>query len=160
MNLDDTDLNIRSETEQDKTFLESLYRSTRADLLQLGLTGTAIDNLIQMQFHAQQTGYRTQFPDAAYSIVEKNGVAIGYLIVDQGDKAFRLIYIALLPQERNRGYGRHLIKALQSQATLMHKPLRLSVDPQNMLAKHLYLASGFQVENGDGANLEMFWSGI
>lgn len=159
MNIGAPDLNIRTEVEQDTAFLERLNRSTRQDLLQLGLPEALIDNLIQMQFHAQQTGYRTQFPDAEYAVIEKNGEAIGRLVTDKNDEAIRLVYIAFLPHERNQGYGRRLIQSLQAEASGANKPLTLSVDRQNMQAKHLYLSSGFQVGNDDGANLEMIWLG-
>lgn len=155
--MNNTDLNIRPEVEPDKAFVERLYRSTRDDLLQLGLADALIDNLIRMQFQAQQASYRIQFPAAEYSIVEKAGNAIGYLIVDKSDEATRLVYIALLPSERNKKYGRRLIQALQSEASGANKPLTLSVDPQNIPAKHLYLSSGFQIKNDDGVNLEMTW---
>lgn len=155
--MNNTDLNIRPEVEPDKAFVERLYRSTRDDLLQLGLADALIDNLIRMQFQAQQASYRIQFPAAEYSIVEKEGNAIGYLIVDKSDAATRLVYIALLPSERNKKYGRRLIQALQIEASGANKPLTLSVDPQNIPAKHLYLSSGFQVKNDDGVNLEMTW---
>jgi ribosomal protein S18 acetylase RimI-like enzyme len=112
-----------------------------------------------MQFHAQQTGYRTQFPDAEYSIIEQKGEAIGYLIINNSDESIRLVYIAFLPHERNRGYGRHLLQTLQAEAAGANKPLMLSVDPQNMPAKHLYLSSGFQIKDADSANLEMIWLG-
>lgn len=157
--MNNTDLNIRPEVEQDKAFVEKLYRSTREDLLQLDLAEALIDNLIRMQFQAQQTSYRMQFPAAEYSIVEKEGEAVGYLIVNRGNEAIRLVYIALLPSECNKGHGRHLIQALQTEASGVDKPLTLSVDPQNMPAKHLYLSSGFQVKNNDSANLEMIWLG-
>lgn len=153
------DLTLRPKIEQDNAFLERLHRSTRPDLLQLGLPDPLLENLIQMQFNAQQTSYRTQFPNAEHSIIETKGEAIGYLIVNTNDEAIRLVYIALLPQARNQGYGRHLLKILQTEATNTNKPLGLSVDPQNAPAKHLYLSSGFQVKHDDGANLEMIWLG-
>lgn len=159
MNINDPDLNIRPQIEQDMAFLERLNRSTRQDLLQLGLADALIDNLIRMQFQAQQTGYRMQFPYAEYAIIEKDGEAIGRLVTDKGDEAIRLVYIAFLPHERNRGHGRRLIQTLQAEASGANKPLTLSVDPQNMQAKHLYLSSGFQVRNDDGANVEMAWLG-
>lgn len=159
MNINNTDLNVRPEAGQDKDFVERLYRSTREDLLQLGLAEALIDNLIRMQFQAQQTGYRMQFPDADYAIVEKKGEAIGCLIIDKGNEAIRLVYIALISAERNKGHGRHLIQALQAEAASANKPLMLSVDPQNMPAKHLYLSSGFQIKDDNSANLEMVWLG-
>lgn len=159
MNINITDLNIRPEAEQDMAFVEKLYRSTREDLLQLGLPEAHIGNLISMQFHAQRTGYRMQFPDAEYSIIEKKGEAIGYLIINKNDESIRLVYIAFLPYERNKGYGRRLLQTLQSEAAIANKPLTLSVDPLNIPAKHLYFSSGFQVKNDDGSNLEMIWLG-
>lgn len=159
MHINDPDLNIRPEVEQDRSFLERLHRSTRQDLLQLGLPEALLDNLIQMQFHAQQNSYRMQFPYAEYAIIEKNGEPIGGLVIDKGDETIRLLYIAFLAHERNRGHGRRLMQTLQAEAACANKPFTLSVDPQNMPAKHLYLSSGFQVKNDDGANLEMVWLG-
>lgn len=153
------DLNIRPKTEQDNAFLETLYRSTRPELLQLDLPGQFLENLMQMQFNAQQTGYRSQYPDAEHSIIEKKGEAIGYLITNVSTEALRLVYIALLPHERNQGYGRQLIQTLQIEAARMNKPLMLSVDPQNLSAKHLYFSLGFQAEENACTNLEMTWNG-
>lgn len=159
MSINNTALNVRPEAEQDKDIVERLYRSTREDLLQLGLAEALIDNLIRMQLQAQQTEYRMQFPNADYAIVEQNGEATGCLVIDKGSEAIRLVYIALLPAERNKGHGRHLIQALQAEAVSANKPLMLSVDPQNMAAKHLYLSSGFQIKEDNSVNLEMIWLG-
>ena len=148
---------LRPEVLQDKPFLEILYRSTRDDLLKLGLPEAMLGNLMQMQFNAQQTGYRTQFPDADYSIVERDGKSIGWLITDRNAEAIRLVNIALLPDQRNKGHGRRLINALQNEAAAAKKPLRLSVSCMNRHAQHLYVSSGFQIIGDDGANLEMTW---
>jgi ribosomal protein S18 acetylase RimI-like enzyme len=115
-------------------------------------------NLMQLQFNAQQIAYRTQFPDGEFLIVEKNGKPIGYLVTHHGDETIRLVYIAFLPDERNRGYGRSLIQALQNKAAGATKTLALTVDPINEQAKHLYLSLGFQVNSDDGANINMSWS--
>jgi ribosomal protein S18 acetylase RimI-like enzyme len=116
-----------------------------------------IDNLISMQFNAQRTAYRKQFPDGDYLIVEKNGEPIGYLVTHHRDETIRLVYIAFLLGERNRGHGRCLIQALQNKAANATKTLALSVDPRNEQAKHLYLSLGFQVNSDDGANINMSW---
>lgn len=159
MALNIIDLNLRPKIEQDNGFLEKLYRSARPDLLQLDLPGPLLENLIQMQFNAQQSNYHAQYPNAEHAIIEKKGEAIGYLIINKNTEAIRLVFIAFLPHERNQGYGRHLIQTLQSEAAATNKPLTLSVNPLNTTAKHLYLSSGFQIENDDGANLEMIWLG-
>ena len=159
MHISDPLLNLRPETAQDAEFLALLYRSTREDLLQLGLPEAMLDNMIAMQFHAQQSGYRKQYPDADHAIVDKAGDAVGYLVTHRGGDAIRLVYIALMPHERNQGHGRGLIKALQAEAALAEKGLALSVDPQNAIARHLYLSMGFQVSSDDGVVQNMIWSG-
>jgi ribosomal protein S18 acetylase RimI-like enzyme len=147
------DLNIRVKSGQDNASLERLYRSTRPDLLQLGLRDPLLGNLIEMQFNVQQASYHSQYPDAEHSVSEKRDESIGYLISNKTGEAIRLIYIAVFPHECNRGYGRHLVQALQSEAAVVSKSLKFSVDPLNMPAKHRYLTSGFQTQHNYGANL-------
>lgn len=159
MCFDDPFLHTRPETAQDADFLARLYRSTREDLLQSGLPEAMLANLIAMQFHAQQSGYRKQFPNAEYFIIEKNGEPMGCLITHRGDDAIRLVYVALLPHERNQGHGRRLIQALQTEAASANKPLTLAVSTQNTQAQRLYISCGFQVVSDDGAYLEMIWRG-
>jgi ribosomal protein S18 acetylase RimI-like enzyme len=151
--------NIRPETELDKDFLARLYRSTRDDLLQIGLPEAMLANLLAMQFNAQQSSYRKQYPDACCTIIEESGGPIGCMIVNRGDDAIRLVYIALLPQARNRGYGRGLIQALQDEALSANKALTLSVSTQNVPAQRLYARMEFETGGNSGANLEMIWNG-
>lgn len=159
MRFDDPFLNIRPETARDVDFLARLYRSTREDLLQSGLPEAMLDNLIAMQFHAQQSGYRKQYPYADHAIVEKDGEPMGCLITHRGDDAIRLVYVALLPHERNQGHGRRLIHALQTEAASANKPLTLAVSTQNTQAQRLYVSCGFQVVSDNGAYLQMIWRG-
>lgn len=151
-------LNLRPETAHDADFLALLFRSTREDLLQLPLPEAMLDNLIAMQFNAQQGSYREHYPDAQFSIVEKSREPIGQLIAHDGDAAIRLVFIALLPNERNQGHGRCLLQALQALATTAKKTLTLSVSTQNMGAKRLYLSLGFEVSHDAGTHLEMIWT--
>lgn len=151
------ELCLRRETEEDASFLKALFRSTKADMLPLGLPPEMLDNLLEMQFHAQRSSYRNQYPASDNSIIEKKGETIGVMLKNVGASEIRLIHIALLPEERGKGYGRRLIKELQQEAALAEKPLTLSVDPRNDTARGLYLSLGFQVTQDDGANLEMVW---
>lgn len=159
MLLDDPALNIRFETALDVAFLKGLHRSTCDDLSNLGLPDAMLDNLVAMQFRAQQVSYRNRFPHAEYYVIEKMGEPIGAMTIDNGTDTIRLVNLAFLPHARNRGYGRCLMRALQSLASDENKALALSVAPQNLPAMHLYLSSGFQAAGGDGVNMEMRWSG-
>jgi ribosomal protein S18 acetylase RimI-like enzyme len=157
MHINDPLLNIRPESAQDADFLARLYRSTRDDLSHIGLPEALLDNLLAMQFNAQQSGYRTRYPEADFAIIEKNGAAIGCLITHRGEGAQRLINIALLPEARNQGHGRRLILALQAEAARAKQPLALAVSTQNTRAQRLYAALGFGVAGSDGAYVEMIW---
>lgn len=150
-------LQLRPEAKNDSTFLEALHRLTRPDLLQLGLPQTLHDGMVKMQFKAQRSGYRRQFPDAENHIVEKSGEAVGSLIKHVGETAIRLNYIALLPAARGKGYGRRLVAAMQQEAMASGKALRLAVDPLNVPVCTLYLSLGIRIEHKDGATLEMRW---
>ncbi|MDX8399825.1 MAG: GNAT family N-acetyltransferase [Gallionellaceae bacterium] len=150
-------LTLRPETEQDVAFLKRLFRSTREDLLQLGLPEPMLENLMLMQFNAQQSSYHSQFPNAEFSIVEKNGEPIACLVIHRDDAAISIVNIALLAEERGKGYGSSLITTLQDEAATANKPVTLSVSCMNLRAQQLYQSLGFRVIDDTGANLEMIW---
>lgn len=150
-------LYIRPENANDHDFLVRLHRSTRDDLLRVDLPEQMLEPLLTQQFNAQQRGYRQRFPDAAFSIIEKQGIAIGQLIVHRSNTDIRLVYLALLPQHRRRGYGRSVLLALQEEAAVKRVPVRLSVSLQNSAVQRLYALLGWSVISNDGANLEMTW---
>lgn len=149
----DSGLRLRPECGADLSFLKILFRSTREDLLRLELPGPMTDSLIEMQFQAQRKGYFGQFPEAESFVVEKRGKSIGSLLKDENEFEIRLVYIALVPEERGKGYGRRLVSSLQKKG----KTVRLSVDPRNIPARTLYFSLGFRKEREEGANLEMIW---
>ncbi|MCQ8129548.1 GNAT family N-acetyltransferase [Methylomonas rivi] len=157
MHLSNPLLRIRPETPHDSDFLARLHRSTRDDLLQAGLPDRVLEQLLAMQCRAQQSSYRQRFPNAEFSIIEQDGAAIGQLVVHRGDMSIRLIYMALLPRARRRGYGRCLLQALQAEAALKRKPVTLSVSKQNIAAQRLYASLGWSATSQDDANLEMIW---
>ena len=150
-------LYLRPETKEDHAFLEALHRLTRPDLLQLGLPQDLLDSMLEMQFRAQRSSYRQEFPQSENYVIELDGVAVGSLLKHVDETAIRLIYIALLPEVRGKGYGRHLVSELQRETTASGKSLLLSVDPFNVPARSLYLSLGFGIGRQDGPNVEMFW---
>ncbi len=150
---DDSALRLRPECGDDLPFLKSLYQSTREDLALIGLPGSLFDGLIEMQFQAQRKGHFGQYPQAQSFIVERCGKSIGSLLKSENECEIRLLYIALVPGERGKGYGRKLLSSLQQEGKL----LRLSVDPLNSPARNLYSSLGFRTEGQGGANLEMIW---
>jgi ribosomal protein S18 acetylase RimI-like enzyme len=139
-------LSLRPARDEDGGFLESLYRSTRDDLRMTDLEADAVEHLIGMQYQAQTQGYGEQFPDAWHFVIERLGDRIGRVVLDFGPNEVRVVDIAFVPQARGRGFGTHILKALQMAATQVRAPLTLSVNPLNLSAKRLYLQLGFRVQ--------------
>lgn len=148
-------LHIRAESPQDQEFLALLYRSTRDDLALL--PEAMLTGLLAIQFQAQHAGYRQQYPDADFSIIELDSKPSGCIAVHRSAKEIRLINLALLPEVRSFGHGRSLIQALQKEASATGKLLTLSVAAQNAGAQRLYFALGFNIVNDNGAYREMAW---
>lgn len=150
-------LALRPSEAGDADFLTALYRSTRGDLLTINAEPLFVDQLIAMQQQMQTHGYRSNFPEAEYWLLESAGEAIGRLVLDFGIQAIRLIDIALLPQAQGQGYGSALLRSLQGLAGRKQRPLRLSVNRANPRARRLYLALNFMFEQTDGAFEHLVW---
>lgn len=162
----DTDCNraleavvLRRAVADDKAFLLRLYASTREEeLAQTGWGEAEKRAFLVMQFDAQDRHYREHFPDARFDIVEVDGEAAGRLYVDCGTDEIRVLDIALLPEQRGRGVGRVLMRALQSEATSHRKPVVLHVEEYNPACR-LYLRLGFVPVKRDGIHIRMMWRG-
>lgn len=150
-------LRLRHAAADDAAFLAALYRSTRDDLLAMNAEPLFIDQLIAMQQQMQTQGYRSNFPEAEYWLLESGGEVVGRLVLDFGIEAIRLVDIALLPQAQGQGYGRTLLRCLQGLASSKLRPLRLAVNRANPRARQLYLALNFLYEQTDGAFEHLVW---
>jgi ribosomal protein S18 acetylase RimI-like enzyme len=80
----------------------------------------------------------------------------GRLYVHRGGDEVRIVDIAMLPAWRNRGVGTHLIGALQAEAALARKPLRIHVERMNP-ALALYQRLGFREIEDRGVYLFLEW---
>jgi len=141
----------------DDEFLYRVYASTRADeFAALGLPESMLESLLRMQFEAQRHSYALQYPTAEQRIVRVGGEKAGYWITHDGADALRLVYVALLPECRNRGTGTALIRRLQRQAFERDKPLRLQVS-DNSPARRLYQRLGFSETGFEPPYVAMEW---
>lgn len=151
-------LGLRPATPADEAFLRTLFASTRTDELALMNWGEEQkETFIAMQFHAQSQQYAMSYPDAQNSIVLLDGVSIGRLVVDRGEREFTLVDISLLPAHRSAGIGTHLLENLLLEATAARKPVKLNVWHSNP-ARNLYQRMGFSTVNDEGVYCEMCWS--
>ncbi len=146
-------LNLRFAEGKDQSFLHSLYRSTRHDLLLMHQDAELVDAIIAMQFEAQTQGYAQQFPEAIYWIVELNNKCIGKVAVDFSSDCVHIVDLALLPQYQNQGYGQSLISALKDAAKKVATPLLISTAKDNTRALFLYKKMGFILDDSSPSAL-------
>ncbi len=111
---------------------------------------------LHMQFDAQRRSYLLQFPEAQFQVIMLEGVPAGRLITDRSGEDIRIIDIALLPEQRNKGTGTILLRELQAEAVRAGKMLRLHVEFFNP-AQHLYERLGFIGVGQSGLYYEMVW---
>jgi ribosomal protein S18 acetylase RimI-like enzyme len=136
-------LSLRSERPGDEPFLREVYGSTRQEELEAsGLPVEMRAAFLDLQFKAQQQGYRSAFPQAEFHVILLDNQPVGRLAVHRAAGELRLIDIALLPEHRNQGIGTTLIQKLSTEAAAAGQPLRLSV-VKGQRAVHLYQRLGF-----------------
>jgi len=141
----------------DAGFLLEVYASTRAEeLALLDWSGAQKDAFVTMQHRAQDTHYRTHFPDARFEVIESDGRAAGRLYVARQGDEIRILDIALLPDYRAHGIGTTLLRALQAEARSTGKRVVLHVE-RHSPARHLYLRLGFVPLEEKGVHLRMEW---
>lgn len=150
-------ITLRPAEPADQPFLLALYASTRDDLAAIPANEATRQQLLRMQYDAQQLHYRTQFPLAEINLVLVDGQPAGRLYVDRGAVGIRLIDISLLPAFQRQGVGRQLLQTLQAQAARSGLPLRLSVLAGNPAAR-LYQRLGFHASGApEGVHQPMEW---
>jgi ribosomal protein S18 acetylase RimI-like enzyme len=148
---------LRAATPEDEQFLRAVYASTRAEeLARVPWSDEQKRAFTDMQFTAQDTDYRRNYPDARYSIIEVQGVPAGRLYVDCCEKEIRILDIALLSEHRRAGIGTKLLRELQNEARTAGKALTIHVEKFNP-ALHLYRRLGFRQIEDKGVYLFLEW---
>jgi len=150
-------ITLRTVSAADEPFLRDVYSSTRAEeLAQVPWDDQQKAAFLRMQFDAQDRYYHEIYAQAAYDVILIEGEPAGRLYVNRGPDEIIIIDIAMLPAYRNRRVGTHLIGALQAEAALARKPLRIYVERFNP-AMRLYDRLGFQQIGDRGVYLYLEW---
>jgi ribosomal protein S18 acetylase RimI-like enzyme len=149
---------LRATTPDDRSFLLTVFASTRADeLAALGWDPAQSEAFIQMQFCAQQQNYSARYPAAENSIILLGERPIGRMLVERTEQAIDLVDIALLAEHRGSGIGSFLICGLLDEARAARKSVRLAVYKLNP-AVRLYERLGFSLIAEDAVYSEMAWA--
>jgi ribosomal protein S18 acetylase RimI-like enzyme len=150
-------ITLRPVSAADEAFLRQVYASTRTEeLAQVPWDHEQKTTFLRMQFDAQARYYHEVYPNGAFDVILIEGEPAGRLYVNRGPDEVRIIDIAMLPAFRNRRIGTHLIGALQAEAALARKPLRIHVERFNP-ALRLYERLGFQPIADRGVYLFLEW---
>ena len=106
---------------------------------------------LRFQFDAQDSYYRSQFPEAAYQIILKDGAPVGRLYVYRNSTDMRILDITILPEHRAAGVGTSLIRDLQAEAEESNQPLNIWVENFNR-SQSLFKRLGFLIVQEEGYN--------
>ena len=149
---------LRSETAADVPFLRRLYISTRWEERAAVANWTDEQKIafLESQFVAQRRHYLAYFANAAFDVLEEDGIPAGRLYLDRQDKRLLIVDLALLPDWRNRGIGTALIEAVFAEARLCGKEVSISVEKFNP-AQRLYERLGFRKYAEDNVYWFMYW---
>jgi ribosomal protein S18 acetylase RimI-like enzyme len=114
------------------------------------------DQILRLQFVAQRSGYRQQYPALVEQFILRDGRAIGWVMVSR-DAMVRCVDLAILSEERRRGAATWALRELQAQAARMAVPLVLSVLRTNVPALALYDRLGFQPVGENDSHVFLEW---
>jgi RimJ/RimL family protein N-acetyltransferase len=104
---------LRPEQAADADFLYALFRSHNLPVLSaMPVDAATRETLMRMQFDSQTRTYRANYPDARFDIVERDGVAVGRLIVHADSQGGCIVDIGLLPDRQGAGLGSALLSAV------------------------------------------------
>lgn len=134
---------LRAATPEDHAFLTRLYASTRtAEMARTGWPAAMQEAFLRQQFDAQTAHYWARYPNATRLVIERAGTPAGRLFLDDWEKEWRIIDIALMPEARGHGLGTALLQDIQEMARTTSKDVSIHVEQQNP-AKRLYKRLGF-----------------
>jgi ribosomal protein S18 acetylase RimI-like enzyme len=150
-------ITLRPATADDEQFLYNLYCSTRIEeMAAWGWPAEQQEMFLRLQFTAQKRHYEIAFEGSDHSVIERDGAAIGRLLVFRTEQEIRLVDIALLAGHRSGGIGSHLIRGLINEGARSGRPVTLHVGKANRAAL-LYERLGFSIVDDTGTDFRMEW---
>ena len=134
---------LRMTTPADAAFERRLHDANRRDLTLIDGSRDFVQSIFDMQHRARDEGYGAQFPNAMYYIIEKQGDAIGRLVLDFGHNEVRVVDIALTPAAQGQGVGKTVLNAVKQVAGNVPCPVTLTVSLRQPHLVRFYVGLGF-----------------
>jgi len=151
-------ITLRPATDADYAFMRQLYGDTRAEeMVHFPLDEAQKTAFLDQQFAAQFEHYGIHYPTCERNIVERDGVPIGRLWIDEWRDQIRLVDIALTPECRGSGIGSQLLHEVLQRGTAAGKAVTIHVEAYNP-ALRLYQRLGFEKVDTNGVYFLMRWT--
>jgi GNAT superfamily N-acetyltransferase len=151
------DVRLRPAEPQDEPFLLRVYAAARAqELAPVPWDDAQKQAFLEMQFSAQQQHYRTHYPAAEHLVICSGDKPVGRLYLNRGPVEFRILDIAILPENRNAGVGTLVISQILSEALRAGLPVTVYVESFNP-SLHFFEQLGFRRKKQDDFNWLMQW---
>ena len=151
-------LTLRPTTDADYDFMRDLYASTREDeMVHFPFDEAQKQAFLDQQFAAQYAHYGLHYPTCERNIVERGGVPVGRLWIDEWRDQIRLVDIALVPESRRGGIGTALLRQVMARGAAAGKPVTIHVESYNP-ALTLYRRLGFEHVDTNGVYFLMRWT--
>jgi ribosomal protein S18 acetylase RimI-like enzyme len=123
----------------------------------LGLGEMQLKPLLDMQYRARGMGYAASFPNAEQQVVLNGyGEVVGQVLVNEDARELRIVDIAILSEQRGKGFGTVVMEQMQHRASSSGKTLRLHVANGSPAAR-LYSRLGFITVSSSMIDTEMEW---
>lgn len=148
---------LRPATDADYDFMRRLYASTREEeMAHFPFDEAQKQAFLDQQFAAQFAHYGIHYPTCERNIVERDGVSIGRLWIDEWRDQIRLVDIALTPECRGGGIGSRLLREVMARGASAGKPVTIHVEAFNP-ALRLYQRLGFEHVDTNGVYFLMIF---
>ena len=129
---------IRAETETDAEFLVQLFIACSP------LASLLPQPMLRQQALIQQASHQSECPRAMRRIILLEDATVARFVIDwSGTDCSHAVDIAVMPNARKSGIGRHLLHTWLEVADALNKPCRLEVLADNP-ARRLYDRLGFR----------------
>src|SRR5688572_13649856 len=148
---------LRDVTAEDESFLREVYACTRAfELSLVPWSDEQREAFLKFQFDAQDSHYRTQYPEASFQVILKDAEPVGRLYLVRGSAEIKILDITVLPQYRNAGIGTMLLRELLAEAEQTARTVVIWVEHFNP-SQNLFKRLNFAKIDEDGYNHLLEW---
>ncbi|WP_237476969.1 GNAT family N-acetyltransferase [Lichenibacterium dinghuense] len=155
-----TTATLRPAAPADAGFLRDLFAADAGELLRsTGLTGEAIASLLSLQLRSRDAAYRERYPEARFSVIEREGVPVGRLVEADGDGFTLVVDIAVAPAWRRSGIAAAVLRDAMARWSGAGRGGWANVFVNNVPSLALFAGLGFTGKAEDGAaQVTMTWT--